>query len=65
MTTTYTKVCSNPSHDFYVAKFRSGWYAFATKPGNHPGNPDGRTMASFTAKKTAVLACQSWCNWMR
>ena len=58
--TNYIKVTENTAHDFYVVKFYSGWYAFATLKGVHPDNPEGRTMGGFTTKKAAVAACNSW-----
>lgn len=63
--TDYIKVTESKTHDFYVVKLRSGWYAFATQKGVHPAKSEGRTIASFTTKKSAVTACHAWAVTMK
>ena len=61
----YTFVCSNEYKDFYVSKLRSGWYTFAVIKGQNPRLSEGRTLAGFTSKRSAVQCANKWAICMK
>ena len=54
-----TYITSNETHNFFLQQVGKKWYAIAVTK-----ETEERTLASFSAKKVALNAIESWKGWM-
>ena len=61
----YIAICSNSTHDFYVAKLGDRrWFTYAWHTGVAAGSCVADVMAGFTTKRAAVAAAHAWTEWV-
>lgn len=54
-----TYITSNENHDFFLQNINKKWYAIAITK-----KTEERTLASFSTKKVALNAINTWKGWM-